>query len=228
MGTRGDWATAFLSALGNSAPDVKTVNLVAAWTKGENTEARYNPLATTLDYGSNTKFNNCCGGNGVKNYVTRQQGIEASVITLRGSHTGYADIIKGLVNNKPEDALSAMKLSPWGTNFTQVEYTWRGSDVRNETLLSEAGGRGSNPEPILPETSRPNPLGPEGSTNAPGGYSGIVVPVQSGVTGDSVKRVLKIALGALVAISGIVLTIMAASKTDAAKTAVNIAKVAAL
>jgi hypothetical protein len=245
MGTRGQWANDFLKALGNTSPNLKTTNLVAAWTKGEGTEARYNPLATTLDYGQNTKFNNCCGGNGVKNFPSRDAGIQASVRTLSGSFPGYSDIVKGLRTNEPELALKGMKRNVWGTNFVYVESVWRSSDVRGESLKSEDlsiperiyGAKADDkPTPVHPpEVIRPgdynnggsgiNPMGPDGSTTAPGGYDGIDGSIPSeGVTEQGVRSFFKIYFVGIpfVGIS-IGLFVYAAAKSDAGKTALKVA-----
>lgn len=220
MGTRGAWAIDFLKQLGNSTPDEKTINLVAAWTKGENTEAKYNPLATTLDYGNNTKFNNCCGGNGVKNYASRDEGIKASIMTLRGNHRGYSTIIRGLTTNNPELALQGMKQSPWGTNFGHVESMWRGLDVRGETLLSET----STPPKIVGGTPKSTPV--EWGTGGGGGGSWYDKPpttTSAMVTGDSVRNAAKVGLGIVCAVTSVIVGIMAIARTDAAKSAINVA-----
>lgn len=133
MGTRGQWSKDFLLALGNTNPSASVVNLVAAWTKAEGTKARYNPLATTLNLAPNTKFNSV----GVRNYETRQQGIQASVQTLQGNFNGYKTIVRGLVTNDAKTALMGMHQSPWGTNFGNVERMWSRGDVTGEMLLSE-------------------------------------------------------------------------------------------
>ncbi len=246
MGTRGLWSIDFLKALGNTKPDAKTINLVSAWTKGEGTEARYNPLATTLNYGQNTKFNNCCGGNGVKNYPSRDAGIQASVRTVSGNHPGYADIVAGLKANDGERALKGMKYNVWGTNFVYVESIWRSHDVTGESLKSEdlsipekiygavapAETPVHPPEPIRPGDLYPpgttgglNPLGPSGSTNAPGGYDGVDYGAQTGsATEESVRSFFKIYFVGIPLIGiSIGLFIYAAVNSDSGKLALKVA-----
>src|SRR6266498_2345716 len=100
MGTRGAWATAFLQQLGNNNPSDDTVNVVAAWTKVEGTKAQYNPLATSLAYGTFSCFSYHADGScWIKNYDNYQTGIEASVATLREDHYGYADLKDALLQN---------------------------------------------------------------------------------------------------------------------------------
>ena len=238
MGTRGQWSIDFLKALGNNAPTLKTQNLVAAWTVGENTEAKYNPLATTLDYGKNTKFNNCCGGNGVKNYSSRDEGIQATVLTLKGNHPGYADILKGLSTNDPDLAMRGMHIAPWGTNFTHVELVWRSQDVRSQALKSES----SNPVQTVdtpnhkPEVIKPidynqggsgvNPVGPDGYSMQAPAYG--IIPIETGVTPNNVRKYIYYMIGGIFIITSGFMFVSIASKTDAAKSALSIAKVAAL
>jgi len=129
---RGEWAKAFLGAIGNASPDAKTVNFVASWTLGENTAARYNPLATTQPMTDATDFNAV----GVKNYKDHQQGIDATVKTLENGR--YPHVLHGLQTNDPEEAVNAIELGTWGTGlgFTTL---WRLGDHTNEELVSHAG-----------------------------------------------------------------------------------------
>lgn len=133
---RGEWARAFLAALGNGNPDAKTVNFVAAWTLGENTRAKFNPLATTQPMPDATDFNWV----GVKDYTTHEQGIEATVKTLQNGY--YPHVLHGLQTNDPEEAVSAVELGIWGTGlgFTTL---WRTGDHTGEDLLSHTGGTSS-------------------------------------------------------------------------------------
>lgn len=133
MGTRGEWATDFAAALGNTQPSAKMVNWISAWTKGENTEAKFNPLATMLDYGKNTCFNDVC----VRNYETRDQGIQAAAQTLQGNYPGYQDIREGIKLDDVNRAANGLIRAPWGTNGALVQNTAALYDVRNEPLKSE-------------------------------------------------------------------------------------------
>jgi len=219
MGTRGDWSKAFLLALGNASPSEKIINFVASWTKAENTEARFNPLATTLDYGTNTKFNSA----NVRNYQSREQGIQASVMTLNGNHAGYANLKRALLANDGNAALSSGGLDTWGSGSSRVSVIWGTSDVRNEALLSETATH--TPEVIRPETGAINPLGPE----AGGKDTYTPVPTETGtVTGTAVKMVLKRSLAAGIAVTGIILFVIGIVKSDSAKSAIDIAKVVAV
>ena len=87
----GEWARSFLVALG--APVVRD-NLVAvvAWEAAEGTMATWNPLATTIAMPGATVYNS----HGVKNYRSKEQGIEATIMTLRRPGHGYEAIVASL------------------------------------------------------------------------------------------------------------------------------------
>lgn len=146
MGTRGEWAKDFAKALGNTSPSADIVNWISAWTKNENTKARFNPLATTLDYGKTTDFNSV----GVKNYETREQGIEATVKTVSNfKYPGYKDIVDGILENDVRKSAAGLIRAPWGSNGAMVQNIAATLDVRNEPLLAESGSgkTGSNDKP---------------------------------------------------------------------------------
>lgn len=87
----GAWAQLLTTALG--APAIRD-NLVAivAWEAAEGTRATWNPLATTIAMPESTIYNS----HGVRNYRSKEQGIEASVMTLRRPGHGYDAIIASL------------------------------------------------------------------------------------------------------------------------------------
>src|SRR5581483_9788858 len=115
------WAIDLLAGLGNREPTLETVLYTVAWQQAENTEARYNPIATTQDMPGATTFNS----DGVKDYNSYQDGVDATVKTLGYSYNGYADIREGLATNDPERALRGLYASPWGTNATNADQIYR-------------------------------------------------------------------------------------------------------
>lgn len=138
--TRGQWARDFLNAIGNSNPDARTVNFVAAWTLGENTRARYNPLATTQPHAGETCFSRHEDGScWVRNYLTHQDGIEATATTIKNGR--YPHLLHGLQTNDPEEAVNAIELGVWGTGlgFTTL---WRLGDHTGGQLLSHVSNGG--------------------------------------------------------------------------------------
>ena len=221
MGTRGAWARDFALALGNSNPNAKIINLISSWTKAEGTEAKFNPLATTLDYGENTLFNHLGPNSGVRNYQTRQQGIEATVITLRGKHIGYSTILRGIQSNDADTALEGMltPLIPWGTNFGTVAAYYRTKDVTGEPLLSEQGQTDTtNTHTVNKVGDTRIAVGTKTDTSTAIGASGTV-------TEEDVKRIAKIALGSVIGIVGAFLIIKSFITLDTVKTAASVAKV---
>jgi peptidoglycan hydrolase CwlO-like protein len=88
----GQWAPLFLSRLG--APTCRNnLVLVVAWEATEYTMARFNPLATSYVMPGSTLFNSA-----VRNYVSLDQGITATVLTLESTNPAfnYAPIVAAL------------------------------------------------------------------------------------------------------------------------------------
>jgi hypothetical protein len=115
--TRGDWSKAFLGRIG--APITRrTMRVMLAWIQAENTKARCNPLATTQSMPNASDFNSV----GVKNYVSLEQGLEATVKTLnygadRGLY-GYGRIRYQLRKNFWAVRICAAIIrSQWGTGY---------------------------------------------------------------------------------------------------------------
>jgi hypothetical protein len=107
----GDWARLFLGAVGVPACQ-NNLTTVVAWQAAEYTQAGWNPLATTYPMAGATSFN----GAGVRNYVSLQQGLQASVLTLRtGSPSyGYDWIVYRLATcAAPEVTAGAINASMW-------------------------------------------------------------------------------------------------------------------
>jgi peptidoglycan hydrolase CwlO-like protein len=105
----GAWASSFLTALG--APTSRN-NLIAvvAWEAAEGTLATWNPLATTYYIPGATVYN----GSGVKNYQSKEQGIEASVLTLKRPGHGYEAIVASLkAGAESMDTARAINRSDW-------------------------------------------------------------------------------------------------------------------
>ncbi len=105
----GEWASLLLVALG--APTIRD-NLVAvvAWEAAEGTPATWNPLATTLSMPDSTIYNS----HGVRNYRSKEQGIEATVLTLRRPGHGYEEIVASLkAGNEAMETGRAINRSDW-------------------------------------------------------------------------------------------------------------------
>jgi peptidoglycan hydrolase CwlO-like protein len=114
----GRWAQAFLSYV--HAPVARN-NLVVmvAWEAAEFTDAHWNPLATTYPMPGSTAFNS----SRVQNYVSLQQGLEATIRTLRRPGYGYEAILAGLARNAgPMDTADAIRDSRWCRRCADGEY----------------------------------------------------------------------------------------------------------
>jgi hypothetical protein len=116
--TFGQWAEAFLNAA--HAP-VQRSNLVVivAWETAEYTSARWNPLATTYPMPGSTTFNS----SGVRNYVSLQQGLDATMKTLGHHGYGYEAILIDLARNAdPMTTAEAIRDSRWCGGCANGEY----------------------------------------------------------------------------------------------------------
>jgi len=105
----GEWATAFLSGI--NAPITRN-NLVVmvAWEASEGTMATWNPLATTFPEPGASTYNS----SGVQNYISKGQGIDATVATLNRPGHGYEPILAGLhASAKDMDTAQAINRSDW-------------------------------------------------------------------------------------------------------------------
>jgi hypothetical protein len=120
------WAYDLATRLGNPAPSFETIMFLVAWQRAEGGTAGFNPLNTTQEMPGHTCYNSLpsmpCG---VKNYPSRDVGLEATVKTLRAGFSGYADIEAGIAANDPERALSGLHVASWGTNAATVETIYR-------------------------------------------------------------------------------------------------------
>jgi peptidoglycan hydrolase CwlO-like protein len=114
----GVWAAAFLNKIGAPTCFDNLVTMVA-WQVQEGTTANWNPLATTYGMPGATDFNSV----GVKNYVSMEQGLEASVKTLAVQSYGYPAILSAL--HRCPDAMvtaRAVNASSWCRGCTHGQY----------------------------------------------------------------------------------------------------------
>ena len=88
----------------------ENVRAVTAWAQAEGTDAANNPLATTQAWNGDSRFNSA----GVRNYATYDDGLDATVRTLRNGR--YGDILAALAAGNSAEAVGrAVAASPWGT-----------------------------------------------------------------------------------------------------------------
>src|SRR4051794_9316172 len=114
-----DFVTDLLNKI--NAPTTPTnKQFLNAWTWGENTKARFNPLATTQPApGSYALPGNAAINNGiaVQQYRNYQQGLDATVQTILGKIGNYGPIVAGLRagNIDPAELARRVAASQWGT-----------------------------------------------------------------------------------------------------------------
>ena len=106
----GAWAGLFLRAVGAPGCQANLTTLVA-WQYSEFTQAAWNPLADTLAMSGSTAFNSV----GVQNYVSLDQGLQATRFTLaNGPAFGYGTILSDLVGcADPMSTARAINASLW-------------------------------------------------------------------------------------------------------------------
>jgi hypothetical protein len=114
------WAALFLPRVGAPVCGNNLVALVA-WQAQEGTRAAWNPLATTMGMVGATQFNSV----GVKNYLSLEQGLQATVLTLwRGrSAFGYGPVVQALQACAPPLLTAqAIQASLWCRNCAGGRY----------------------------------------------------------------------------------------------------------
>lgn len=88
----------------------ENVRAITAWARAEGTAAAHNPLATTQPMDGATRFNSV----GVRNYSSYEEGLAATVRTLRNGR--YGNVLAALAaGTSAEDVARAVAASPWGT-----------------------------------------------------------------------------------------------------------------
>lgn len=114
------WANGFLDRLEAPRCD-ENLLIVVAWETSESTAAAFNPLATTRVMEGATDMNSV----GVKNYVSLDQGLDASRDTLTGGAEsyGYGAIVDALRACAPaETTAAAINASAWCRGCTDGLY----------------------------------------------------------------------------------------------------------
>lgn len=131
------WARALLSRLGYSTSNAN-VTAIMAWMRAEggnwNNSAHYNPLNTTQRMSGSSSMNSV----GVQSYTSWEQGLQATVTTLRNGY--YGPILSALKSGKSANAVAqAVVGSPWGTKHISVS----GITVTGDTGTYSSMGTGT-------------------------------------------------------------------------------------
>lgn len=116
--TDDEFYKSILKGIGAPITD-ENMKFLYAWRQAEGGKARNNPFNTTQSKPGST-FYNClkkgisgCKG-GVRNYVSSQDGVDATIKTLKNGR--YQNIINALKSgDSAEKSAQALKSSPWGT-----------------------------------------------------------------------------------------------------------------
>lgn len=112
------WARALLQRLGYRQTK-GNITAIMAWVRAEgghwHNSASYNPLNTTQKMSGARSMNSV----GVKAYNSWEQGLQATVITLRNGY--YGSILSGLKSGgSAQDVANSIVNSPWGTKNISV------------------------------------------------------------------------------------------------------------
>ena len=119
-----------------------------AWAAYESTEAKNNPWATTYTTQSSTDFNQ----DGVKNYPTFEDGVNATVATLL--LTPYAHLVSTLrdAGSTMREIRGALNASPWGSKVS--EQSWLNVVAHyDENNVEVPGSGGDKPVPTTEEVT---------------------------------------------------------------------------
>lgn len=123
--TPDDFAKSLILGLGGNPNDKNSVDAFKIWmkkegqNKGWGSGAAYNPFSTTEEMPGSTNFNiiNKKTGQGVQNYTSYDQGLEATLATLTGPNAekyGYNKIIKLVQSGaSTREILDAVSASSW-------------------------------------------------------------------------------------------------------------------
>lgn len=160
------WAATLLKRLGIQQTPGAVQGLVG-WAQAEggnwNNDARFNPLNTTQGAKGARPINSV----GVKSYGSWDQGLEATVQTLRNGR--YGVILKALQAGDPSQLASAIGKTPWGTNAALARQTIsRAAKVKGVKADSSLAGGGAAPaveqqQPVSAGAAPATTLGDQGA-----------------------------------------------------------------
>jgi hypothetical protein len=174
--TREQWAEALLNAGGWPVTKLAVTDIIC-WQNQENTEAKFNPLATTEPMPGSTMFNDLGNGQGVQNYTSAEQGLEATVKTLNNGY--YPGILDALVAGGSGDFGLTVSQTQWGTGY----FTVTGQSTKALTSPTDTGA--------VPSSTPPDVTKYPGLTNVKGVYivtwkDNLLSFEAGGTTGDMV------------------------------------------
>lgn len=107
-----------------------------AWQRAEGGSARYNPFNTTQGASGASAYNSV----GVRNYTSYQQGLQATIQTLKNGH--YGGVLQALRQGRnPYSVAQAVGNSPWGTSGSLMSSVLKGMGAVPGAAPKPAGGR---------------------------------------------------------------------------------------
>lgn len=117
---------------------VTTGNIEAllAWHQAEGGSASFNIFNTTQPAAGASNYNSV----GVKNYVSYQQGLSATVATLRNGY--YPEILAALKANNPYGVAQGLENEPWGTSGSLVASILHGWGIAGGGAPDPSAGSG--------------------------------------------------------------------------------------
>ena len=142
-----DFLTKVLYGIGAPATPW-TLEFMEKWSASEGTLASFNPLATERPVAGATKFN----PQGVRNYISEEQGVSATVATLKLSY--YKPIVKALREQKVSNL----------PGILSAYQTWAGVGAPEEYMIARelkggwtpSGARTKQAETIATASERPD------------------------------------------------------------------------
>jgi hypothetical protein len=155
-----------------------TLSVLKAWSAFESgtmrnnpDSASWNPLNSTLPADGATSFNSI----GVRNYASRDQGVRATIATLKSKSHYYDGVLSALRSSNAELAMREIVASPWsGTHYGAPKMRGGGWDYRStnlyKTFKQYVGSDATTPtSAIIPDDSPSSiPKLPAGLTSGDG------------------------------------------------------------
>lgn len=159
------FAPALWEALGNPVPCPQAfINLIGNWAHWEGSSATFNPMDTEQPSDGATDYNSA----GVKNYISLEAGVAATVATIRNGAYPYLEHCMKTIGTTDVDAawLTALEhdINIWGTGNPQQFFPWTTDmltfPAKYLGWFGDASGASSGGTSVTspPATTPPNPV----------------------------------------------------------------------
>lgn len=150
---RSDFAREVFSKIGAATNNYERIVFGVAWAAFENTQAANNPWATTEPFEGATDFNEA----GVKNYLTFENGVDATVATLEnGNYEHLLEVLRS-GDTTIQDVLNALNSSPWGSTVTTELFNEVSANYgAYDKLVADSDGD-VEPPVVAPPVTPPKP-----------------------------------------------------------------------